>query len=101
MNLCARDALEVNGKGIRRVGGVADKEAYTVRTINIISQRQYLVSRCLISYVGNVFGLYSTYMWSFSFYPQASNVGKTHRFAPTTVPGWFETGTGFDVGILR
>jgi hypothetical protein len=29
-NLCARDPLEVKGKGIRGVGRVADKEAYTV-----------------------------------------------------------------------
>jgi hypothetical protein len=50
--------LEVKGKGIRRVGGRADKGAYTVHTTNIISQRQYFVARCLISSV-NVFGLHS------------------------------------------
>jgi hypothetical protein len=33
---CVRCPLEVKGKGIRGVGGVADKEAYTVHTINII-----------------------------------------------------------------
>jgi hypothetical protein len=49
-------SLEVKGKGIR---GVADKEAYTVHTTNIISQRQYFVVRCLTSYVGNVFGLHT------------------------------------------
>jgi hypothetical protein len=38
------------------VGGVDDKEAYTVHTINIISQRQYFVGRCLSSCIGNVFG---------------------------------------------
>jgi hypothetical protein len=58
-NLCARDPLELKGKGFRGVGGVADKEAYTVHTVNIISQRQYFVARCLISYVGNAFGLHS------------------------------------------
>jgi hypothetical protein len=51
-NLCARDPLEVTGKGIREVGGVTDKEACTVHTINIISQRQYFVAHCLSSYVG-------------------------------------------------
>jgi hypothetical protein len=58
-NLCARDQLKLKGKGIRGMEGSADKEAYTVRTTNIISQRQYFVARCLISYVGNVFGLHS------------------------------------------
>jgi hypothetical protein len=77
--MCTRDPFEVEGKGIR---GAADKEAYTVHIINIISQRQYLAARCLISNVGNVFGLHSILF--FSFYPQASDVGKTHRFAPTT-----------------
>jgi hypothetical protein len=57
--MCARDPLEVKGKGIRGVGGVADKETCTVHTINIISQRQCFVTRCLISCVCNVFGLYS------------------------------------------
>jgi hypothetical protein len=51
--------LEVKGEGIRRLGGVADKEAHTVHTISIISQRQYFVARCLISCVGNVIGLRS------------------------------------------
>jgi hypothetical protein len=59
VNLCARDPLEVKGMGISGVGGVADKEAYTVHTINIISQRQYFVARSLSSYVDNVFGLRS------------------------------------------
>jgi hypothetical protein len=59
-NLCARDPLEVKGKGIRAIRVVADKEAYTVHSINIISQRQYFVARCLSSYAGNVFGLHST-----------------------------------------
>jgi hypothetical protein len=58
-NLCPRDPLEVKGKVVIGTGGVADKEAYTVHTINIISQLQYFVSRCLSSYVGNVFGLHS------------------------------------------
>jgi hypothetical protein len=40
-------------------GGVADKEAYTVQAFNIISERHYFVSRCLNSFVGNVFGLHS------------------------------------------
>jgi hypothetical protein len=49
-------SLEVKGKGIRGVGGVASKEACTVHTINIISQRQYFVARCHSSHIGNVFG---------------------------------------------
>jgi hypothetical protein len=45
-NLCVPRPLEVKGKGIR---GATDKEAYTVHTINIISQRQYYVASCLSS----------------------------------------------------
>jgi hypothetical protein len=48
-----------NGKGIRGVGGVADLEACTVHIVNIISQRQYFVARCLSYYVENAFGLHS------------------------------------------
>jgi hypothetical protein len=58
-NLCVPRLLEVKGKGISGVGEVADKETYTVNTINIISPRQYFVARCLSSYIGNVFGLHS------------------------------------------
>jgi hypothetical protein len=77
-NLCVRDLFEVIGKVIR---GVADKESYTVHTINIISQRQYFVAaHCLISYVSTVFGSHSICLFSFSL--QASDVGKMHRFAP-------------------
>jgi hypothetical protein len=83
-NLCARDPLEVTGKGTRGVGGVADKEAYAVHTINIISLRQYFVARCLSSYVRNALGLRSICV-CFAFCPQASDVGKTHRFTVTTV----------------
>jgi hypothetical protein len=43
----------------QRVGGIANKEAKTVHTLNIVSQRQYFVARCLSSFVGNVFGLHS------------------------------------------
>jgi hypothetical protein len=41
----------VRSKKKKRLGGVgaADEEACTVHTVNIISQRQYLVARCLIS----------------------------------------------------
>jgi hypothetical protein len=38
------------------MGGIPDKEACTTHTVNIISQRQYFVARCLSSYVGDVFG---------------------------------------------
>jgi hypothetical protein len=40
-------------QGIRVVGGVADKEAYTVHAMNIISQLQYFVARCLSSHVSS------------------------------------------------
>jgi hypothetical protein len=56
MNLCIPHLLEVKGKGVRVV---ADKGAYTVHTINIIFQQQYLVANCLSSYVSIVFGLHS------------------------------------------
>jgi hypothetical protein len=46
-NLCVPRPLEVRGKGIRGVGGAADKEACTVQTVKGISQRQYFVARCL------------------------------------------------------
>jgi hypothetical protein len=58
-NLCAWGPLKVNGKGIGGVGGAADREAYTIHTINIISQPQYFVARCLSSCVDNAFGLRS------------------------------------------
>jgi hypothetical protein len=51
-NLCVPRPLEVNGKGIRGVGEVADKESHTVVYGINISQRQYFVARCLSSYVG-------------------------------------------------
>jgi hypothetical protein len=41
---------------------VAEKEAYTVQTVNIISQQQYFVGHCLSSFVGNVFGLHSIWI---------------------------------------
>jgi hypothetical protein len=47
-------------QGDRGMGGVADKEAYTVHAMHTIFQRQYFVAHCLISYIGNVFGLHST-----------------------------------------
>jgi hypothetical protein len=56
---------------------VADKEARTVHTINIISQQQYFVPHWLGSHVGNVFGLHSICIL-FSFYQQASNISRTH-----------------------
>jgi hypothetical protein len=39
-NLCARDPLEVKGKGIRGVGGAADKEAY--RLLSVLCPRKFL-----------------------------------------------------------
>lgn len=81
--LCARHLLEVKVIGIRRAGGVADKETCTVYTTNNTSQRQYFVARphflcrhCL---------WFTQFLRFFPCYPQASDVGKTLRFAPTTV----------------
>jgi hypothetical protein len=54
--------LEVKDSGARGTGGVADEEAYTVHSINIVSQRHYSVARCLNSCVGNVFGLHTMYV---------------------------------------
>jgi hypothetical protein len=45
-NLCIPRPLEVNGKEIRGLGGVAGKEACSVHATNIISQRQYSGARC-------------------------------------------------------
>jgi hypothetical protein len=59
MNLYVSCPLEVKDKGIRGVEGVEVQEAFTVHTINIISQQQYFVAHCLISSVSNVFGLHS------------------------------------------
>lgn len=47
---------EVQGIGMREVGGAAHKEAYIVHTINIPSQRQHFVASCLIPRVNNDFG---------------------------------------------
>jgi hypothetical protein len=58
-NLCVRRPLEVKGKGIIGVGQASDKEAYTVHSSNIITQRQCFVPRCLSSFVGNVSCLHS------------------------------------------
>jgi hypothetical protein len=86
------------------VGGVADKEADTVRNADIISQRLYFTVRSLSSHISNVFfflGLHSTCL-CFSSYPLASDVGKTHMFAPTKVhaTGSKDGHMGFEGGTL-
>jgi hypothetical protein len=48
----------------QRGGRVIDKEACTVHTINITSQRQYFVASCLSSCVGNAF-VYVVYAFVF------------------------------------
>jgi hypothetical protein len=87
-NLFIWGPLEVKCKGIR---GAADKEEFSVDTINIISQWQYFVARWLSSCVDNVFGLHSM---CFSFYPQASDVGEAHSLVPGTVLGVWASVTG-------
>jgi hypothetical protein len=72
----------VRSTSVRSKRQVADKEAYTVHTINIISQRQYFVAHCLSSCVGNVFG----YMCLFLLYPEGSDVDETHSLVLGTVP---------------
>jgi hypothetical protein len=42
------------------MGGAADKDVCTLHSVNIISQRDFAVARCLISYIGDIFGLHST-----------------------------------------
>jgi hypothetical protein len=60
MKLCVPCPLQVKGKGIKGVGEVADKQAYTVHTINTSSsQQQNFVARYFSSCVGNVLGLCS------------------------------------------
>jgi hypothetical protein len=61
MNPCIRNLLEEKNKGIRGVGEVAQKEAYTVHTTHITSQSQYLYSS-LISYFSNASGSHSAYV---------------------------------------
>jgi hypothetical protein len=82
-NLCDGRPLEVNGKGIRGVGGAADMEAYTARRINFISHWQCRVVLCLISCVGNV-AFRSARVW-FSFYPKGSDISKAHGLALAAV----------------
>jgi hypothetical protein len=44
------------------MGSVADEEAYTVHTIDIISQRRQFAGNCLISYVVKVLDFHSIYV---------------------------------------
>lgn len=58
---CVRRPLELNVNEVRRWGVIPDKNARSVRSINIISQRRKFVARCPSSYVANVFELHSTF----------------------------------------
>jgi hypothetical protein len=62
------------------VGEVTDKEACAVHTINISSQRQYFAARCLRYCICSVFGIRSC-KCLVSFYPKASDAGKTCSLA--------------------
>jgi hypothetical protein len=53
---CVPRPLEVKGKWIRRLGGVAEMKAESVQTTNIISQWQYLQ----LAVSGNILGFRST-----------------------------------------
>jgi hypothetical protein len=61
--LCVPCPLEVKD-GLKgwKMGGVADKWANTVHSLNVISQRQYFVASCLSFGVSNVFGLHSIWV---------------------------------------
>jgi hypothetical protein len=68
-----------------RARGVTDKEAYNVRTIDIISQQRqqpYSEAICFFSFPDNIFHFHSTSL--FSFHPPDIKVGKTRLFQPTT-----------------
>jgi hypothetical protein len=80
-NLRVPRPLEVKGIGIIGVGGVADEEACTVHTANIIFYWQYFVASCLRSYVGNVFGLHSRSI----FVCFTSDIGEMHSLVPAAV----------------
>jgi hypothetical protein len=64
VRICASEGLK--GKGIRGVGGRADKEAYTVYTINIIFQREYFVA--YVSFPVSMMSLVTEYVRLYSFY---------------------------------
>lgn len=66
-NLCAPDKKRKRSRGL---GEVADRKAYNVHAINIISSRQYFVARYLSSHVGNDAGFYTQYVRLFSICPQ-------------------------------
>jgi hypothetical protein len=72
-----------------RAARVAGKGAFTVQTINIISQSQYFVACCLISYISYASVVY---MYLFSFYPETSDVGEMHSLALAAVPQNLSTG---------
>jgi hypothetical protein len=70
---CVLHLLEIKGRGVR---GLAGKETYTVQTINIISQWQYFLARCLF--------LCQSRFW-FTVYLQASDIGEMHSLVLTIV----------------
>jgi hypothetical protein len=74
-------------QGDHRVGGVADKEAYTVRTINFFFPAAVLCSS-LSQFLCRKGLWFAFYMCLFSFCPQATDVGKTHFY-----PGYCTTAT--------
>lgn len=59
-NLCIWRVRNKSPLGQRSERGIRYKEACTARTVNVVSQRQCFLARCLSSYVVNVFGLHST-----------------------------------------
>lgn len=83
-------------------GGVADNEVYTVRTVNIITQRQCLVARCSSSYV--VMSLvYTVYAFVFLLHASDYDLGKAHTLVPASVletvyTDQHETGSTYCIG---
>jgi hypothetical protein len=75
MKLCIPHPLEVRGKRITDVGGVAGKEAYTFQAINFISQHQTFLL---------IFGLHSIFVC----FPSVCQLvmSEMHSLFPATVP---------------
>jgi hypothetical protein len=84
---CIPLPLEVRGKGTRGVGGVAGKEAYTVQTIDIISQ---CGNTLYLAVSHNVFGKHSICIFFLSTCKLVSWFGTGHctpSFLPLIIQG--------------
>jgi hypothetical protein len=73
-NLCARNPLQVKGKGLRGVGGEADTEAFSVHTKKLFPSSSTL--QLAISFPVSICIWFTQKIRLFSVYPQASDVAK-------------------------